>query len=80
MIKTHGLFDAPGSILEVFHFLSVISHRIPLFFYILISFHNQLVLPIMASFSKLRPTKVLHDNPELHVFKTFDPDEDYNAF
>jgi hypothetical protein len=80
MIKTHGLFDAPGSILKVFHLPSVVSHSIPLPFHILSSFHNQLVLPIMASLSKLSPTKVSHNKPELHVFKTFDPDENYNAF
>jgi hypothetical protein len=74
MIKTRGLFDAPRSILEVFHLPSVISYSISL------SFHNQLVLPIMASLSKLSPTKVSHDKPEPHVFKTFDPDEDYNTF
>jgi hypothetical protein len=79
MIKTLGLFDAPGSILEVFLLPSVVSYSIPLPFHILSSFHNQLALPIMASLSKSSPTKVSHNNPELCVFKTFDTD-DYNAF
>jgi hypothetical protein len=71
MIKTHGLFDVPRSIL---HLPSVISYSIPL------SFHSQLVLLIKASLSESSPTKVSHDKQELHVVKTFDPDEDYNAF
>jgi hypothetical protein len=70
----------PGSILEVLHLPSVVSYSIPLSFHILGSLHNQLVLPIMASLSKSSSTKVSHNKLELHVFKTFDPDEDYDTF
>jgi hypothetical protein len=80
MIKTHSLFDAPGSILEVCHLPSVVSYSILYSFHTLGSFLNQLALPIITPLSKLSPTKVLHDKLELHVFKTFDPDEDYNTF
>ena len=34
----------------------------------------------MASSSKLSIKKVLCDNPAPHIFKTFDPDEDYKSF
>jgi hypothetical protein len=84
MIKTCGLFDAPGSILEVFffHFPPVISYSIPLLSHLTVFLPTVLsIYPIMTFFSsKSSFAKQLSDNPQPHVFKTFHFDKDYEAF
>jgi hypothetical protein len=82
MIKTHGLFDVPGSILEDFHFPSVVSNSIPLLSHLIVFLPTVLsIYPIMtSSSSKFSFAKQLSDNPQPHVFETFHFDEDYEAF
>jgi hypothetical protein len=83
MIKTLGLFDAPGSILEVFHLPPVISYSIPLLSHLVIPLLPTVlsIYPIMlSSSSKSGFVKQLSDNPQPHVFETFHFNKDYEAF
>jgi hypothetical protein len=82
MVKTHGLFDAPRSILEVFHFPPVISYSIPLLSHLIIPLSTVLsIYPIgSSSSSKSGSAKQPSDNPQPHVFETFCFNKDYEAF
>jgi hypothetical protein len=82
MIKNMWPFDAPGSILEVFHFPPVISYSIPLLSHLTVLLPTVLsIYPIMSSSSsKSGFVKQLSDNPQPHVFKTFHFNGDYEAF
>ena len=63
-----------------FHLLLVVSYSILLLFHTFGSFHTLLTFPTMASPSKSGLKTSLCNNPKPHVFKTFDPAEDYESF
>jgi hypothetical protein len=77
-----AFFDAPGFILEVFHFLPVVSYSIPLLSCLVVPLPTVLsIYPIMSSSSsKSGSVKQLSDNPQPHVFETFRFSKDYEAF
>jgi hypothetical protein len=77
-----AFFDAPGFILDVFHFPLVISYNIPLLSHLVVPLPTVLsIYPIMSSSSsKSSSVKQLSDNPQPHVFETFHFNKDYEAF
>jgi hypothetical protein len=77
-----AFFDAPGCILEVFHFPPVASYSIPLLSRLVFPLPTVLsIYPIMSSSSsKSGSAKQLFENPQPHAFETFRFSKDYEAF
>jgi hypothetical protein len=82
MVKTHGLLDVHGSILEVFRLPPVILYSIPPLSHLVVPLLPTVlsIYPIMSSSSKSSSVKQLSDNPQPHVFETFHFNKDYEAF
>jgi hypothetical protein len=74
--------DAPGCILEVFHFPPVVSYSFPLLSRLVVPLPTVLSMyPIISSSSaKSGSAKQLSENPQPHAFGTFCFSKDYEAF